>query len=293
MPGFPFEREAYDRRFIMGSGDIKLAYMLATEDVLSTKVLGFHGDIHRSASLLKSLGFDGMELTSADPKKIDWKKVKSAAEDNGLEIPMLCSGEVFGQEKLGLANPRPAERKTAMDRMKEMVDFASFLGSMLNVGRSRWYFEEGTDRKETEKIAEEAFGELSEYAAPRSVVIILEPIANHVCNFINTTREGLIWLKRVNRPNFKMMVDMYHMNIEDELPIPEGIKEAVGLDALRYVHLCDSNRKTPGHGHIDFKSVIDALKESGYKGFVSGEVSNYPDQETALRTFVGAIKPLL
>lgn len=277
----------------MGSGGIKLAYMLATEDVLSTKVLGYHGDIRKSAEMLKSLGFDGMELTSADPKKIDWKAVKSAAEDNGLEIPMLCSGEVFGQEKLGLANPRPAERKAAMSRMKEMVDFASFLGSMLNVGRSRWYYEEGTERKETERIAEEAFIELSEYAAPRSVVIILEPITNHVCNFINSTREGLAWLKRIDRPNFKMMVDMYHMNIEDELPIPEGIKEAVRLDALRYVHLCDTNRKTPGYGHIDFKAVIDALKESGYKGFVSGEVANYPDQQTALKNFVGAIRPLL
>ena len=183
----------------MGSGGIKLAYMLATEDVLSTKVLGYHGDILKSAEMLKSLGFDGMELTSADPKKIDWKAVKSAAEDNGLEIPMLCSGEVFGQEKLGLANPRPAERKAAMSRMKEMVDFASFLGSMLNVGRSRWYYEEGTERKETERIAEEAFIELSEYAAPRSVVIILEPITNHVCNFINSTREGLAWLKRIDR----------------------------------------------------------------------------------------------
>ena len=277
----------------MGSGNIKLAYMLATEDVLSTKALGYHGDIRKSAQMLKSLGFDGMELTSADPGKIDWKAVKSAAEDSGLEIPMLCSGEVFGQEKLGLANPRTAERKAAMARMKEMVDFASFLGSMLNVGRSRWYYEEGTDRKATEQMAEEAFIELAEYAAPRSVVVILEPIANHVCNFINSTREGLMWLKRINRPNFKMMLDMYHMNIEDELPIPEGIKEAVGLDALRYVHLCDSNRKTPGNGHIDFKSVIDALKEAGYKGFVSGEVANYPEQDTALRNFVGAIRPLL
>lgn len=277
----------------MGSGEIKLAYMLATQDVLSTRVLGYHGDIRKSAEMLKSLGFDGMELTSADPKKIDWESVKTAAKDNGLEIPMLCSGEVFGQEKLGLANPRLSERKAAMSRMKQMVDFASFLGSMLNVGRSRWYYEEGADRKETERMAEEAFIELAEYAAPRSVVIILEPIANHVCNFINTTREGLSWLQRVNRPNFKMMVDMYHMNIEDELPIPDGIKEAVGADALRYVHLCDSNRKTPGHGHIDFKSVIEALKESGYKGFVSGEVANYPDQETALRNFAKAIRPLL
>ena len=36
----------------------------------------------------------------------------------------------------------------------------------------------------------------------------------------------------------------------------------------------------PGGGHIDFKSVLKTVKETGYQGFISGE--HRPDPEPAV-----------
>ncbi len=40
---------------------------------------------------------------------------------------------------------------------------------------------------------------------------------------------------------------------------------------LRHTHFADNNRKMPGNGHIDFRSVVDSLHRIGYNGFISFE----------------------
>ena len=84
---------------------LKLAYMVATPDIESREALGYHGDINYSTKLLRELGYDGIELTTADPDAFGWGAVQAAIEAAGLDVPLVCSGEVFGQSKLGLAAP--------------------------------------------------------------------------------------------------------------------------------------------------------------------------------------------
>jgi sugar phosphate isomerase/epimerase len=50
---------------------------------------------------------------------------------------------------------------------------------------------------------------------------------------------------------------------------------------LGHVHLADSNRCAAGSGHLDLKAVAAALKEGGYKGWLSAEVLPRPDSKTA------------
>jgi sugar phosphate isomerase/epimerase len=267
--------------------------MVATPDIESREALGYHGDINYSTKLLRELGYDGIELTTADPDAFGWGAVQAAIEAAGLDVPLVCSGEVFGQSKLGLAAPDEHVRAAALVRLKRLVDFAAIFGSNVNIGRSRWYYTEGVPRSLTEQWAYEAFCEIADYAAEKSVCIALEPIAFHVCNFINSTQEGLEWVRRVGRPNFKLMLDVYHMNIDDRLSIESSIFQAVQADAVVHVHLCDTNRKPPGYGHMDFPSIFDALKRAGYTGYVSAEVFNYPDQDEAIVRCAEVFKQLL
>ena len=68
------------------------------------------------------------------------------------------------------------------------------------------------------------------------------------------------------------------MNIEEP-----HIEESIRLcrDHIFHFHVADSNRWYPGAGHLDFKSIIDALYSTGYTGWVSGEFIPQPDAETA------------
>jgi sugar phosphate isomerase/epimerase len=65
-----------------------------------------------------------------------------------------------------------------------------------------------------------------------------------------------------------ILADFFHMSIE-ESDIASSIRKA--SDWIGYVHLADSNRLLPGLGHTDFRSGFAALKESGYKGWMSLE----------------------
>jgi sugar phosphate isomerase/epimerase len=47
--------------------------------------------------------------------------------------------------------------------------------------------------------------------------------------------------------------------------------------------VADSNRWYPSAGHLDFKSILEALNATGYQGWVSGEFLPKPDAETAAR----------
>ena len=86
---------------------------------------------------LAALGYDGVELMTLNPSKLDWAEVKAEAEKNNLSVVLVCTGEIFGQLGLSYTNPDESIRKEAISRSKEIIDFASYLGANINIGRVR------------------------------------------------------------------------------------------------------------------------------------------------------------
>ena len=79
------------------------------------------------------------------------------------------------------------------------------------------------------------------------------------------------------------------MNIEDAV-IEESIR-ACG-DRIFHFHVADSNRWYPGAGHLDFGSILEALFDTGYQGFVSGEFMPLPDADTAAERSIAYLRAL-
>ena len=71
--------------------------------------------------------------------------------------------------------------------------------------------------------------------------------------------------------------DLYHMEIS-ETNMQESLKKYV--DAIRFIHIADTERKVPGDGRMDYAQILATLSESGYKGFLSPEVRQLPDSRT-------------
>jgi sugar phosphate isomerase/epimerase len=97
-------------------------------------------------------------------------------------------------------------------------------------------------------------------------------------------------MKKVDRPNMKLMPDVFHMNIEDRTI---GDELAENIDYIRYIHLADSNRLAPGQGHTDFNDIFDNLKKAKYDGWVSVEILPKPDPDTAAAQAVKFLRPLI
>jgi sugar phosphate isomerase/epimerase len=85
-------------------------------------------------------------------------------------------------------------------------------------------------------------------------------------------------IERVGAANFGLLLDTFHMNIEE--PVVEESIRACG-ERIFHFHVADSNRWYPGMGHLDFKSIITTLFATGYQGYISGEFMPKPDSDTA------------
>jgi len=96
-------------------------------------------------------------------------------------------------------------------------------------------------------------------------------------------------IERVGADNFGLLLDTFHMNIE-EAGIEDSIR-AVG-DRIFHFHVADSNRWYPGAGHLDFRSILDVLNSTGYDGFVSGEFMPLPDADTSAELGIKNLRTL-
>ena len=63
-------------------------------------------------------------------------------------------------------------------------------------------------------------------------------------------------------------------------------------DRVAHVHVADSNREAPGHGHIDFRGFVETLTKTGYDRFYSAEILPEPDGKTAIADAVAHMRSL-
>ena len=270
---------------------MKLCYQVATPEVaIAPSVTSYQGDIEASFKELSEMGYEAVELMSRNPKEIDKEHIKQLAKKYNLAIAMVCTGEAFGQDNLKLVDRDENKRKAAYTRTKEFIDLASYFGAGINIGRLRGHYYHDVPREETYQLAIEVMSSLAEYADKKNVTIVVEPVTMLQTNFLNSTQEALELVKEVDHPAFRLMIDIYHANIEDK-NLYDSLKES--KDYLAHVHVADNNRKIPGTCGFDFPKIIQTLKDIDYKGVLAVEMFQIPDQKTAASETAKFLKPLL
>ncbi len=270
---------------------MQLAYQVSTPEVRKAPgVTAYQDDLADSFRALAEVGYDGAELMVANPGLIDAERVRKLAREHKLAIPMVCTGEVFGQDKVSFSDPDDAVRAEAIRRVKDAVDLAAKLGAQINIGRVRGGLVPGRPPEDSRRRSLDGLREIGDHARPLGVTVALEPVNTLAINFVNSTADGLALLGELGRDNITLMLDTAHMFIEDR-DVPAAVRAAAGR--FTYVHLVDSNRKWPGNCKIDFAAFIRDLRAVGYDGWLSVEVFQVPDQDTALRKSFQHIKPLL
>jgi len=224
-----------------------------------------------------------------DPSSLDGESIRHWLDENQLTLVSLCTGHVFGEDRLGLVGPDLQISQPGMDRLKTFVDFGAAYfgeGTMVNLGRSRGPGDSARLEESWER-AVKAFQELADYALSCGIRILLEPISIHEHKYILTTQDGIRTCQAVDRSNFGLVLDVYHMNIQDS-DMLESFREAGEL--CWHVHISDQNRKWPGSGVLDFNKIISVLKEIDYDGYVSTEILPWPDPDTAARSSIETLR---
>ena len=217
---------------------------------------------------VKELGFDVLEISCAaltrdyatDAKIRDLKK---CADDNGI---VLTAG--YGPTKeQNISSSDPAVVKKAMDFFAmimpklEMMDIKVLGGGLY----SYWPLDPTLpmDKEKDLERAVKNMKELAKIAEASDVTLGMEVLNRYEGYMMNTCAEGLDFIRRVDSPKVKVMLDTFHMNIEED-NIPAAIRLA-GKD-LGHLHLGEQNRQVPGKGSLPWQEIGQALRDINYQG---------------------------
>ena len=238
----------------------------------------FKGDFEVNVKKIAELGFDGIELAIRDPEIIDKEGILGILNDAGMGVPAIGTGQAWGEEGLSFTDPNPEVRKKAIARVLSHIDFAVSSGGTIIIGLLRGILRSEVSIEKAVSWMSHAFKVCCDEAGKEGVKIAFEPINRYETTLLNSVEEGLEFIAGIGANNLGMLLDTYHMNIEEP-----SIEKSIILagDKMFHFHYADSNRLYPGGGHIDFKSILKTIKEIGYKGFLSGEHRPDPDPVVA------------
>ncbi|MBN1456423.1 MAG: sugar phosphate isomerase/epimerase [Sedimentisphaerales bacterium] len=267
---------------------MKLSVAIAGEKALPSAFVVFRG-FENSIRKASMLGYDGIELALKNASEIDPLVLKKLLVEHNMEVSCISTGQVFADLGLMFTDPEPERRRDVRKVFTDIIDLAENFGQMVNIGRVRGRIG-NNDPRQTEELFIDMASELCDYAAKKNVVLLLEPVNRYEIDFINSVQDAAELALKVNKPNFKLMPDVFHMNIEDKTI---GGELARHIKHIGYVHLADSNRLAPGQGHTDFDDIFKNLSGAGYKGWVSVEILPKPAPDVAAKQALCFLKPFI
>ena len=191
-------------------------------------------------------------------------ELKAAAEDNGL----ILTTNIGPSKDQDLASPDPAIRKNGLDFLTGVLRAMDKIGSKSLVGAMYAFWP--CDFKYTDKEAawDTSIAEMKKLAAVAEDlgIDLCQEVLNRFETYIMTNAaEGVEYCKRVDSPRCKVLLDTFHMNIEED-NIPAAIR--LTGDYLGHIHVGEANRKLPGQGSLDWKAIAAAVHDVHYDGNV-------------------------
>jgi sugar phosphate isomerase/epimerase len=245
-----------------------------------------HGRVCR---FVVGLGYEGLELApfTLAPRITDVtpehrRKLRDEAGECGLSIIGL-HWLLARTEGLHLTSPDAAVRRATAAYLVELARCCAELGGSVLVFGSpaQRRIPAGATRGQAADWAVDTFRQAAAGIADAGVHLLLEPLAAPEADFLNTCAEAVELLERIDQPSFGLHLDVKAMSSE-ETPVSELIRRFA--PRAGHFHANDANRRGPGFGSTDFVPIFAALRESGYRGWVSVEVFDYsPDPETIAR----------
>ena len=217
------------------------------------------------------IGFDVLEFQAQPLLEMSKEKMsglKSLADECGIELTYSLGLD----PAYDVSSPDEAVRRGGVDYLKRIVERIGFMKGTLLSGVS--YAGWGSpsyilnDKRPLVENSLESMRQIIKTAEDCGVTYCVEAVNRYEGCIINTAREALAYCDEIDSPNIGVLLDTYHMNIEES-----SIGDAIRLagDRLTSFHTGENNRTPPGRGHIDWDEVFSALADIGYNKRIISE----------------------
>ncbi|MFO7795163.1 MAG: sugar phosphate isomerase/epimerase family protein [Promethearchaeati archaeon] len=249
-------------------------------------------DFSSLCDFLKSLGFDGVELSLLEPEKIDTQQINDIMNSYDMEISAIGTGSTFIRFGYSLGHHDERMRKNAINRLEKYMDFAFETESIVIIGLIRGrYTAESSLKKEKLNIIS-SLKECVRIAENKDVILAFEPINSFEIDSYNTISSSFDLIKDINSDNFQLLIDTFHINLEEDPGFIWDDLENICL-YVRHIHLADTNRRAPGTGHFDFKAFLNIFEKNGYNNYASIETIMKPSFEDVAKESMDYLKMIL
>ncbi len=226
---------------------------------------------------IREWGFDGVELFLSPEEPAGLPAVKRTLDRLGLERT-TCS---VLPRSANLIGPDREERARGIEFLKRCIERTAELGAKIICGPLYAGLGVMTGRRRTEeewKWAAEGLRAAARRGEDLGVTLCIEPLNRFETYFLNTQEDAARLVEAAGTPNIRIHFDTFHANIEEKHPADSLRRIAKHLG---HVHISENDRGIPGTGHNDWRSVLLALKEIGYGGWMTIESFAQPEPELA------------
>ena len=237
-------------------------------------------DFHPLVDRAAEIGFDVLEVnagTVANMTAAERKALKSHADDRGLDLSFV----VGLQKQYDISSTDKSVRRKGIGFLQKIAAAVGQIGGgpvggiIYGAwpatlpdwdGDKRPYFDRSVaSMKEAIKAAED-----------NNVTFNMEVVNRFEQFIINTCEEAINYVEAVGSTNAKIMLDTFHVNIEEDF-FSKAILEAG--DLLGHFHVGENNRMPPGYGHIPWAEIGSVLRQINYRGYVVMEPFLMPGGE--------------
>lgn len=224
---------------------------------------------------IRDWGFEGVELYLSPDEPGDLPAIRRQLDAIGLERT-TCS---VLPRNASLIDAEPAVRARGAEHLRICIERTAELGAGLICGPLYAGLGVMTGRRRSEREwgwAVEGLTRAAEQAEKAGVDICIEPLNRFETYFLNTLADAARLAQAVRSPRVRVHFDTFHANIEERKPA-EAVRAAAAW--LGHVHISENDRGIPGSGHVEWRPILTALREIGYRGWLCIESFAQPSPE--------------
>lgn len=205
-------------------------------------------------ALAHGAGYETFEFWHWSNKDLD--AIEQAMRATGMTVTGL-----LGEPRVALADR--AQHATFFEGLRRSIAVAERLKAPF------LYIQSGDpapdmDREAQRVVIVDCLQQAADILRGTGVTLLLEPVSDSPGCFLDHGGEGLDIIGRVDRPEVRLLFDVYHAAV-----LGEDVKAAIGdrMDLIAHVHLADHpGRGAPGTGVLDLDSIKSWFRAQGYSG---------------------------